>query len=143
MGTAYLTDAIQGLTVAVWDGDVSAAQWRVHLDRVLGEADLPACRLFLADIRGAADVSTIDDTHLDAMASRFAGTAPRGSRVAIVASSLFQGAQTYQSYTTSRRVDVDTEVFLDVPSACSWLGVDLETANLAIMRVRSHIHSDQ
>jgi hypothetical protein len=141
MGTAYVTDAIQGLTVAVWEGDVSAAEWREHLDLVLGEADLPACRLFLADIRGAADVSTIDDTHLDAMASRFAGAAPVGSRVAIVASSLFRGAQTYQSYTMSRRVE--TAVFFDVPSACSWLGVDLETANLAIMRVRSHIRSAQ
>jgi hypothetical protein len=141
MGTAHLTDAIQGLTVAVWDGDVSAAEWREHLDSVVGDTDLPACRLFLADIRGAADVSSIDDTHLDAMASRFAGAAPLGSRVAIVASNLFHGAQSYQSYTTSW--GVETAVFLDLASACSWLRVDLETANLAIMRVRSHIHAAQ
>jgi hypothetical protein len=140
MGAAHLTDAIQGLTVAVWDGDVSPVEWREHLDGLLREEDLPACRLFIADIRGAADVSSIDDTHIDAMGARFAGAAPAGSKVAIVASTLFDGAQTYQSRTEI--LGVQTAVFVNFASACSWLGVDLETANLAVMRVRKHIRSD-
>ena len=140
MGAAHLTDAVQGLTVAVWDGDVSAAEWREHLDWSLRDAELPACRLFIADIRQAADVSSIDDTHIDAMGSRFAGGVPRGSKVAIVASQHFAGAQTYASHT--EQLGVQTAVFLNFASACSWLGVDLETANLAVMRVRQHIRSD-
>jgi hypothetical protein len=139
MGAAHLTDAVQGLTVAVWDGDVSAAEWQEHLDWLLRDADLPACRLFIADIRGAAHVSSIDDAHLGAMGSRFAGGVPRGSKVAIVASKHFDGAQTYAS--RIEQLGVQTAVFLNFASACSWLGVDLETANLAVMRVRTHIRS--
>ena len=139
MGTAHLTDAIHSLTVAVWDGDVSAAEWRNHLDGLARDSNLPACRLFLADIRGAADLSSLDDSHIEAMASRFAGSAPVGSKVAIVASHIFDGAQKYQRRMTLSSVQAD--VFLDVATACRWLNVDLAVASDAITNIRSRMHS--
>ena len=52
---------------------------------------------------------------------------------------IFDGAQRYQSPT--EKLGVQTAVFLNFASARSWLGVDLETANLAVMRVRNQIRS--
>jgi hypothetical protein len=141
MGIAYLNDARKRLTVTVWDGAVSASEWHDQVETLVASNDLLSCDLFLGDIRCADDVSSIGDDDIIAVARRFALAAPRGAKIAIVATNLFSGAQTFEAQ--AMIAGVRTAVFIDVAPACEWLGVDLNAAEISIDLLRRRIRSTQ
>jgi hypothetical protein len=134
-----MTNLEDGLVVTVWDGDLSVSEWRDQVETLTSSKDLRRCDRFLTDVRGAGDVSTIDDTAIRSMAARFSVSASVDAKVALVVSELFDGAQTFRAEAGEH--GVLTAVFLDMASACEWLGVGLEDATLSVERLRKYIRS--
>jgi hypothetical protein len=139
VGVAFMTEVNQGLTVTVWDGDLSVAEWRDQVETLISSKDLRRCDRFLTDVRGAGDVSTIDDTAIRAMAARFSVAASVGAQVALVAPQLFNGAQTFRDAAAEH--GLRTRVFLDMASACDFLAVDVEAVALSVEQLRKYIRS--
>ena len=138
VGIAYRTDPERDITLTVWHGPVSCEEWREHVQSVVSELDQGSPSRFLADIRSAADVSTITDEHISEMAQLFArGAYGARAKVAVVAGDLFAGAEQFEHEPSMS--GINTIVFNDFATACTWLGLDPDAAVATVRALRAEI----
>ncbi len=142
MGIAYRCDADIGLTIAVWDGTVTAQEWHAQSDRAHADPAWPAGRLFLTDVTTVSDVSHITDELIAEMAKRMRDEV--SERVADARWALVAGDAFWMARKFARVVDgiVQSMVaFNSLDTACIWLGVDLGRARAALRELRTEIRA--
>lgn len=142
MGIAYRSNVGNGLSVSVWDGDVTPQQ-RVDRISVLGsDPEWGASGLILTDLTGvsAASRPKADDI-ADAAEQFLAQVAGRVSQAkwAIVADHAFDEARDF-----GERIESEVPrviVFNNLDTACSWLGTDAAVARESVASLRQEIRS--
>jgi hypothetical protein len=144
MGISYRVDTATGLSVSVWDGEVTGDQRREHMQALASDDAWGAGGLYLTDLTGVASSSVpgVDEV-LDAAAAFLETLASQVGRAkwAIVAGDTFERAQRFGSY-------IEEEVprlivFNALDTACTWLGVDVLAARAVVDALREEIRSSE
>jgi hypothetical protein len=135
MGIAYRLDKAQGLMTIVWDGQVTAGDWRSHLEAVFADPDWPAGPRNLSDLR-SADISAITASDTDEIVAMYAPHLDkvRGMKSAAVAGDNFETSSEFESQ--NQPPGLSLIVFNDLLNACTWLGVDKAAAQATITELR-------
>lgn len=131
MPIGYRIDTSQGLTIGVWHGALSADDIAVATEELFADPDWPPVgRKHLTDLTTLGATPDLEGLALMHKASGLAS----GVRLAVVASEHFDEARKYEQAVSAAGLTVI--VFTHVHSACAWLGVDYESAQVAIGEVR-------
>ena len=138
MGISYRLDKAQGLMTFVWDGKVTAEDWKVHIRAILADPDWPAGTRNLSDLRGA-DISSItaaDQTEVVAMYAPYADKL-RGMKSAAVAGDNFDISREFEG--RNEPAGLSLIVFNDLLNACTWLGIDKTAAQATVTELRQEL----
>jgi hypothetical protein len=138
VGVSYRIDRGQGLTTIVFDGKITASEWRSHLEEIFDDPEWPPGTRNLTDLR-SADVSEVTDSdraeilalytpHLDKM---------RGMKSAAVAGDNFDTTREFEE--RKEPAGLSLIVFNDLLNACTWLGIDKTVAQSTVSDLRSKI----
>jgi hypothetical protein len=135
VGIAYRLDRNQGLMTIVWDGEVTAADWRAHLEAIFEDPEWPVGPRNLTDLR-SADISTITGADREDIVAMYAPHLDklRGMKSAAVAGDNFEQSSEFESQNQPQGLSLI--VFNDLLNACTWLGVDKATAQATITEIR-------
>jgi hypothetical protein len=138
MGVAYQLDERLGLTLTVFDGLVSADEWRSVAVEIFTDPDWPPGKLNLTDLRTAdtsaltaadrAEIIALNGSH----AARLAGM-----KSAAIGGANFEVANTYEREDQSSGMRII--VFNDLTTACGWLGVSTQTVGPMIEQLRRRL----
>jgi hypothetical protein len=128
MPIVYRIDKSLALMTTVWDGPISASDWREHLRETFAEPDWPGVLRNLTDLR-SADLSAITDADRVEMVAMYEPHAEhiRGKKSAVVAGDNFERSREFESHNEPPGLRVI--VFNDLFNACTWLGIDISEAN--------------
>ena len=138
MGIAQRYVEAAELIVTVWDGSIVAEDWIESSRAQATDPNWSPSRKRLTDV-SSADTSGLVAADVQAVTGlyRDAHTAMSGLRLAIVASAAWELARE-----TERLFDplgVNTIVFTQVPTACTWLGVDSALVLPVIVELREQL----
>lgn len=142
MGIAYRSDAATGLSISVWEGEITDDQRRRQMEAIAADPTWGAGGLLLTDLTGVSTSQRASARQvLEAAAEfseRLAGQV-RNAKWAIVASETFVLAQRFGSYLEEevRRLIV----FNDLDTACTWLGVSTADVRVTIDELRADLRS--
>jgi hypothetical protein len=138
VGITYRLDKDQGLTVIVWDGVVTADDWRAHLRAIFDDPGWPPGPRNLTDLR-SADVSGItDEEEADVLAMYLPHLDKiRGMKSAAIAGDNFARSLDFESH--KEPAGLSLIVFNDLLNACTWLGVDKTAAQTAVTELRNEL----
>ena len=134
----YRLDKTQGLMTIVWDGKITAADWRAHLEAMFHDPDWPAGTRNLTDLR-SADISVItaaDRADVVAMYAPYADKL-RGMKSAAVAGDNFDASRDFESQ--NEPPGLSLIVFNDLLNACTWLGIDKTAAQATVTELRQEL----
>jgi hypothetical protein len=138
VGIAYRLDKAQGLMTIVWDGKVTADDWRAHLEAMFDDPEWPVGSRNLTDLR-SADVSTITPEDRAQIVTMYGPHADkvRGMKSAAVAGDNFDVSREFES--EKEPAGMSLIVFNDLLNACTWLGVDKNVAQTTVTELRQEI----
>jgi len=138
MGIAYRIDKQLAFMTTVWDGAISAADWRDHLEATFTDANWPGVVRNLTDLR-SADLSAITDADRAEMAAMYEphGEHVRGKKSAVIAGDNFDRARDFES--RNEPPGLRMIVFNDLFNACTWLGIDISQANATLDELRQEL----
>jgi hypothetical protein len=138
MGIAYLLDQALGLTVTVFDGQITGDEWLATVRRIFADPDWPPGRLNLTDLR-TADTSALTAADRDEI---FAINAQHADKLVGMKSAAVGGI----NFEVSRRFERDDRTsglrliaFDDLGPACVWLGVDVVAIRSTIDQLRRQL----
>jgi hypothetical protein len=121
MPTRYSIDPQRHLVLTVFDGDVSDADLRAHVDALDADPQFDRKMSELVDLRGVTSTS-LTSTGIRAVASAPVH-ALRARRAFVAPSDLLYGlARMYQGY-WNQGYDDEVAIFRSVEPALQWLGV--------------------
>ena len=129
MAIEYQLDMSRGLTLVVWDGDVTFDESTNYLIRLAADSDYPPGPLHLTDLTTAADVAPPET---DLLTELVAGSDP--FRMAIVAPDTSAAARHFEE--AAEAVGTTVAVFDDLQAAGAWLGIDHEAAGATLDAIR-------
>jgi len=140
VGIAHRLDKEQGLTTIVWDGAVTAAEWRAHLEAIFDDPDWPPGPRNLTDLR-SADVSGISDEEEADILSMYGPHLDkvRGMKSAAIAGENFDRSRDFE--TQQEPAGLSLIVFNDLLNACTWLGVDKAVAQTTVTELRGRLRA--
>jgi hypothetical protein len=141
MGIAYRMDKSQGLMTIVWDGSVTADDWRAHLEAMFDDPNWPIGPRNLTDLR-SADVSSVtaaDQAEIVAMYAPHQDKL-RGMKSAAVAGDNFESSTEFGNQ--NEPPGLSLIVFNDLVTACTWLGVDKAIAQATVTELRQELRSE-
>ncbi len=144
MGIAYRCDMSLGCTFIIWDGDVMPEQWGEQLGRVVGDRAFPPGPLLFGDLSTVGDAPSITTDVIAAMARRWLTRADGmhpDAAVAIVANRARDKAR--QFVLELERSGIRAMVFEEHWAACTWLGLDTETARTILKGLREELHGSR
>jgi len=131
------------LLVTVWDGAITRDEWAEVARRHVADPTWAAGYRRLTDAT-SADVSALTSDDVEAIATIYRG-APgaelRGVKLAIVAYEGFELAQ--RSERDFHELGVTTFVFLDLSTACTWLGVPTDVVLEAVTDLRAQLRGGE
>lgn len=135
MPIAYRIDKPLALMTTVWDGPITAADWREHLNATFAEPDWPGVLRNLTDLR-SADLSALTEDNRVEMVSMYDPYAEhvRGKKSAVVAGDNFERSREFESRNEPPGLRVI--VFNDLFNACTWLGIDISEASETLDELR-------
>ena len=138
MGISYRLDKTLGLMTFVWDGTVTAADWKAHLTEIFADPDWPAGTRNLTDLR-SADVSTITPADRAEIVTMYAPYADkvRGMKSAAVAGDNFDVSREFENQ--NEPAGLSLIVFNDLLNACTWLGIDKAAAQTTVTELRQEL----
>lgn len=130
------------LLITVWDGVITRADWAEVARRQVADPGWAPGYRRLTDAT-SADVSALTNDDVEAVASiyRATGAEMRGVKLAIVAYEGFELAQ--RSERDFHELGVTTFVFLDLSTACTWLGVPTDVAFEVVAALRAEIRGGE
>jgi hypothetical protein len=142
MPITYRIDKPLALMTMVWDGRVTAADWREHLQATFADPDWPGVQRNLTDLR-SADLSGITDDDRAEMVALYEPQAEHvhGKKSAVVAGDNFDRSREFESHNEPPGLRVI--VFNDLFNACTWLGIDISEANEALDALRRQARDPQ
>jgi hypothetical protein len=143
MGIAYRCDKT-GLTVSVWDGEVTDEQRRQHIANLQSDPEWGAGGLLLTDLTGVSAARRPTAKQVLETAAEFSEKlAPvvRDAKWAIVAGETFVLAQRFGTYLEEEVPRLI--VFNDLATACTWLGVDGAEVGTLLDELRGEVRSSQ
>jgi hypothetical protein len=126
MGIAYRVDEPKGVSVSAWTGEVTRGEAMGHLASLAATPGWGATRCILTDLTGLSPPALPDRGEVSELADAFVtqlSDRAQPAKWAIVASAAFNVALQFGD-----EIDDDGRkvlVFLDLASACIWLGVDM------------------
>ena len=134
---AYHCDPTLRCTFIVWDGDVTPEQWVEQVERVAGDRAFPPGPLLFGDLSTVGDAPSITTDVIAEMARRWLthanGTQPDAA-VAIVANRSRDKVR--QFVLELERSGIRAMVFEEHRAACTWLGLDTESARTILKGLR-------
>ena len=124
----------------VWDGKVTATDWRAHLGAMFEDPEWPVGPRNLTDLR-SADISTITASDRESIVEMYVPHLDklRGMKSAAVAGDNFGPSSDFESQ--NQPPGLSLIVFNDLLNACTWLGVDKATAQATIAELRLELLS--
>ena len=128
------------LGISVWHGKVTLAEWLDNLRRIISDPDFPSTRMQVVDLRSATGDPSIDESGIK-QAAEFIGSDPvktTGRKVAVVAGKEFNRSKLFENLVKSHFQNVI--VFNDLPTACTWLGIDTIETQQEIEQIRIKLH---
>jgi len=142
MPIAYRIDKPLALMTSVWDGPITAAEWREHLRETFAEPDWPGVLRNLTDLR-SADLSALTEADRVEMVAMYEPHAEhvRGKKSAVVAGDNFDRSREFESHNEPPGLRVI--VFNDLFNACTWLGIDISEANETLDELRRRARDPQ
>jgi hypothetical protein len=142
VGIAYRLDKVQGLMTIVWDGQVTAADWREHLEATFDDPDWPPGPRNLSDLR-SADISSITSADQAEIVGMYAPHLDkvRGMKSAAVAGDNFEPSTEFEH--RNEPPGLSLIVFNDLLNACTWLGIDKAAAQATINELRTELRSER
>ena len=138
MGIAYRSDVSTRLTVVVVDGSVTEAEFHAVARLQDDDPDWHVTTRLLTDARTAATLAPTEK-QLSALAALYARMRGRDQplRAAIVAGSDFGTAFHYGKLRSSGNATTIAFSFLE--TACSWLGINSQSASAMIAELRDDL----
>jgi len=135
MPIAYRIDKPIALMTTVWQGPITAADWREHLQATFADPDWPGVLRNLTDLR-SADLSAITEDDRVKMVALYEPHAEhlRGKKSAVVAGDNFDRSREFESHDEPPGLRII--VFNDLFNACTWLGIDISEANETLDELR-------
>jgi hypothetical protein len=135
MPIVYRIDKALALMTAVWDGPITAGDWREHLRATFAEPDWPGVLRNLTDLR-SADLSAITEDNRVEMMAMYEPHAEhvRGKKSAVIAGDNFERSREFESHNEPPGLRVI--VFNDLFNACTWLGIDISEINETLDELR-------
>jgi hypothetical protein len=144
MGIKYRIDQKKGITLALWEGLVTAEEFLAHVRRLTSDPDWPPPRrLHFADLRSTSLDASIDEGILETAADLYARRLERlaGMKAAIVAGSLQAYTKAVVVERLADRYGASVIVFNGLDTACTWLGVEVEEVEGALQELRAGLTS--
>ena len=137
MGIAYRPVGPQGLSIEAWVGEITPADAMQHLAAVAATPGWGATGRVLSDLSGMSPVALPSREELSYLARQFEERMSDHSRTAnwaVVANVAYKRVSEFgdELASSGRRLSV----FLELESACIWLGVDLAEVRPAIKKLR-------
>jgi hypothetical protein len=142
MPIAYRIDKSLALMTIVWDGPITAADWREHLRETFADPNWAGVLRNLTDLR-SADLSAITDDDRVEVVAMYEPYAEhvRGKKSAVIAGDNFDRSREFESHDEPAGLRVI--VFNDLFNACTWLGIDISEANEALDELRREARDPQ
>jgi hypothetical protein len=136
MGIIHTCDPQKSVTFIVWDGTVTPADWRRHIQELAADPGWTRSQCFLADLQTTTDTSSIGSGQVDIAATALGmeDGLLTGKRSAVVASLEFWRAQRFAEVVTG--FGVTSVVFNSVDTACIFLGLDVTDTRQTLERLR-------
>ena len=126
-----------GLTLVVWDGDITGDEAEDQIRTLRADPDWPPGPLHLLDTTTATSAPRVANTKLVEMLTEIAEK--KVIRFAVIANGDATGeAAGFQSEATTAGVS-QVIVFNDVSAACSWLGIDLPATRATLADLRREL----
>ena len=126
------------VAISLWQGEVTHEQWIRNVARVLADPDLPTTSMHLVDLR-SVDATTIGEPEIKDVVGflQSQGERIKGRRIAIVATSEFNKSILFQRLMGHQFLN--TIVFNELQTACTWLNLDAKRMERAIEDLRRKI----
>lgn len=134
MGIAYRCDKTNGVTLAVWSGQITPADWEASISKQVADPEWPAGPRYLTDIRSAVLDPSKMEPNFGRMVDKVADWIPPGMKYAIVAPNNFQLASGFRD--RMKHLDVTCIVFTDFTVACLWLGLDRQSTEQSLQQLK-------
>jgi hypothetical protein len=138
MGIAFRVDEPKGVNVSAWVGEVTLDEAMAHLASVAAAPGWPASRRILSDLSGVSPSALPTREQVSTFATALVAQLPDSAppaKWAIVGNAAFNKAVQF-----SDEIGDEPErrllVFLDLASACIWLGVDMDRVRPVINDLR-------
>jgi hypothetical protein len=138
MGIACRLDQGLGLTLTVFDGVITGAEWMRQVRELFANPEWPPGRLSLTDLR-TADAHLISDADRQAIFKINQEHAKQlvGMKSAAIAGVLFDEAREFER--ENRPSGLRLIAFDDVGPACAWLGLDPAVVSPMITELRDQL----
>ena len=137
VGIGYRIYKTLGLTLVVWDGEVSGDEAEDQVRKLKLDPDWPPGPLHLLDTTTVTSAPLVANTKLVEMLNEIAES--RLIRFAVIASGdSANEAVKFQAEVTVLGVS-QVIVFNDVSAACSWLGIDLPATRATLADLRREL----
>ena len=142
VGIAYLHDAPTGLSVSVWDGEVTAGHRRRHMALLASDPEWGIGHLLLTDLTGVCPSSMPPWERVSEAANAFlrrmSGRSMH-SKWAVVGNHTFEHALQFGAHIEA---DVPRLIVFDtLSSVCRWLEVELDHVRDVVAVLRRQIRS--
>ena len=140
MGIAYRIDQERGIIYVVYDRLVTDDDFVAHTNRLMVDpAWPPRLRLHLTDISTQTDPHRMTKSVIRRMAEMWGTQAEqmRGMRIAVVANEAFDNALAFEQ--SISRYGPNLIVFNLLPTACAWLGIDVDVAEQTLQAIRAEM----
>jgi len=140
MAVGYQLDAALGLTLTIFDGKITAEEWRSVVGEVFNDPGWPPGPLNLTDLRTAdpsaltatdrQEILAINGLHTDKLA---------GMKSAVIGGPNFDAVREFGRNDTTSGLRLIA--FDDLPNACAWLGVDIERVRQMVEQLRRTVRA--
>ena len=142
MGIAYRPDGPRGLSIEAWVGEITPEDAVQHIAAVAATPTWGATGRVLTDLSGMSPVALPSREEIAYLAREFEERMSDHSRTAnwaVVANVAYKRASEFgdELAPSGRRL----AVFLELESACIWLGVDLAEVRPAVKALRDEARS--
>ncbi|MCK9410303.1 MAG: hypothetical protein WCX28_10675 [Bacteriovoracaceae bacterium] len=139
MSIKYICDKKKKLTISVWHHHVTFEQWKKNVEKLLADPDFIHTNKQIVDIHiGSADISIGEEEIKQVL--QYILKHPElvvGRKIAIIAGKEFHRSTMFTHFARSQ--SLNTIVFNDLHTACKWLGIDRQEAELTIEQIRKDL----
>ena len=140
MAIAYRIYKTLGLTLVVWDGNVTGDEAEDQVRTLREDPDWPPGPLHLLDVTSVTEPPIVANTKLVEMLAELADA--HQIRFALVATGASDEGARFQNAATAAGVS-RVIVFSDLAPACSWLEIDLSATTSILDTLRRQLRGEQ